>query len=211
MRTKLLVVYDALLSRFGPQHWWPGGSPWEIAVGAMLTQQVSWSNVEKAIASLKSEGVLDIGQMICANPDKIRQLIKPAGFFNQKTERLLGFARYVAKRHGIIEKMLLGSTLDVRAELLGLKGIGPETADSILLYAGGHASFVVDAYTKRLAKCLGLPNPDNYYGLKTQFESELPRDVQLYNEYHALIVRLGKEHCKTKPLCDKCPVKTVTK
>lgn len=196
-----------MFSHFGPQHWWPGESPWEIAVGAILTQQVAWANVEKAIANLKMGGYLKINQMSSACPEKIKLLIKPAGFFNQKAKRLLEFAGYVATRYGSIEKMLLQPTQDARNELLSLKGIGPETADSILLYAGNHLTFVIDNYTKRLAKCIGLFNHDDYNNLKMQFEASLPKNIQIYNEYHALIVYLGKEYCKIKPLCGLCPIK----
>ncbi len=202
---KLLRIYEALFARFGPQRWWPGDSPWEIAVGAMLTQQVAWTNVVKAIDNLKSANLLELQNIINADVERVKELIKPVGFYNQKSKRLLGFALYVSEIYGSIERMLSGTTSDVREELLSIDGIGPETADSILLYGGNHPTFVVDAYTKRMARCLGIM-ADDYHGLKGIFESELPKDAALYNEYHALIVRLGKEHCKTKPLCSMCPV-----
>lgn len=205
MDLKLLRIYEALFEKFGPQHWWPGDSPWEIAVGAMLTQQVSWTNVEKAISNLKSANVLDLQNMVNADPEQVREFIKPVGFYNQKSKRLLGFAYYVSEKYGSIEKMLSGATSEVRKELLSINGIGPETADSILLYGSNHLTFVVDAYSKRMARCVGIMAED-YHDLKRIFESELPKDVALYNEYHALIVRLGKEHCKTKPVCPSCPV-----
>lgn len=205
MDLKLLRIYEVLFERFGHQHWWPGDSPWEIAVGAMLTQQVSWANVEKAIKNLKSADFLELKKMANADPEQIKELIKPVGFYNQKSKRLLGFASYVSEKYGSIERMLSGTTTEVRNELLSINGIGPETADSILLYGGNHPTFVVDAYTKRMAMCVGIAAED-YHDLKRIFESELPKDVALYNEYHALIVRLGKEHCKTKPVCSLCPV-----
>lgn len=204
--TNLCSLYEALLLHFGPQHWWPGDSPWEIAVGAMLTQQVAWINVEKAIENLKQADLLELGKMSEANLDKLKELIKPVGFYNQKSARLLDFARYVRQQHGSIETMLSRPTPDARQELLDIKGIGPETADSILLYAGDHLTFVIDAYTKRLARCLAIPQAKDYHALKNIFETNLPKDIQLYNEYHALIVRLGKVFCKTKPLCANCPV-----
>lgn len=203
---KFVSLYEALLAHFGPQHWWPGDSPWEIAVGAILTQQVAWSNVEKAITNLRSKNLLELGNMVKADPELIKTLIKPVGFYNQKTERLLDFARMVFGKFGSIEKMLGRPLRIVREELLATKGIGPETADSIMLYAGNHTTFVIDAYTKRLARCLKIPEAEDYESLKAVFESNLPRDRKLFNEYHALIVRLGKENCKTKPFCQTCPV-----
>nr|HPL89127.1 endonuclease III domain-containing protein [Caldisericia bacterium] len=136
----------------------------------------------------------------------IKELVRPVGFYNQKTARLIDFALYVKNRYGKIEKMLDGETLKVRSELLSLKGIGRETADSILLYAGGHPIFVVDAYTRRLASCIGIDPDQDYDDLRAIFELGLERNPKLFNEYHALIVRLGKEHCRTKPLCEGCPV-----
>ncbi|MBP6927879.1 MAG: hypothetical protein KBC08_06210 [Caldisericia bacterium] len=206
MSKNLGPVYQALFDRFGPQHWWPGDSPWEIAVGAILTQQVAWKNVEKAICALKERRLLDIDAMVGADAETIKELIRPVGFYNQKTARLLDFALYVKNHYGNIEKMLDGETLKVRGELLSLKGIGRETADSILLYAGGHPIFVIDAYTRRFAGCIGIDPDQDYDDLRAVFESGLERNPQLFNEYHALIVRLGKEHCRTKPLCEGCPV-----
>lgn len=204
--TFLFSLYKALLSHFGPQHWWPGDTPWEIAVGAMLTQQVAWANVEKAIANLKKADLLDLQKMSKASLSTLTELIKPVGFYNQKGSRLLDFARYVHTKYGSIENMLASQTGVVRKELLAIKGIGPETADSILLYAGGHLTFVIDAYTMRMARCLKIPEAEDYHALKSVFEANLPKDVQIYNEYHALIVRLGKEFCRTKPNCANCPV-----
>ena len=206
MPTNLESLYEALYACFGPQHWWPGDSPWEIAVGAILTQQVAWTNVEKAITNLKSAGLLELDKMIASDEETIKVMIRPVGFFNQKTTRLLDFARYVARKYGSIEEMLARPTEVVRPELLATKGIGPETADSILLYAGNHATFVIDAYSKRLARCLEIPEAEDYHALKNVFEANLPSNVQLFNQYHALIVRLGKAHCKTKPDCQTCPV-----
>lgn len=176
----------------------------------MLTQQVSWANVEKAINNLKSADMLDLKNMVNADPEQIKELIKPVGFYNQKSKRLLGFASFVSEKFDSIERMLDRPTMIVREELLAINGIGPETADSILLYGGNHPTFVVDAYTKRMARCVGI-NADDYHDLKRIFESELPKDAALYNEYHALIVRLGKEHCKTKPVCSSCPIAPYSK
>lgn len=204
--TELESLYEALLAHFGHQNWWPGDSPWEIAVGAILTQQVSWSNVEKAISNLKTANLLELGKMVRADPEQIKALIRPVGFYNQKTARLLDFATTVSEKYGSIEKMLARPLKIVREELLATKGIGTETADSILLYAGNHTTFVIDAYTKRLARCLNIPESEDYESLKAVFEANLPPNRQLFNEYHALVVRLGKENCKTKPVCQTCPV-----
>ncbi|HOO97153.1 MAG TPA: endonuclease III domain-containing protein [Caldisericia bacterium] len=204
---RIFNIYKTLLESFGPQHWWPGDSPWEIAVGAILTQQVSWTNVEKAINNLKSKGLLELEVMVNAKPEEIRECIKPTGFFNQKADRLISFARYVLHKHDSIEQMLEGETHQVREELLAQNGIGPETADSILLYAGNHPIFVVDAYTKRVARCIGLVGFDDYHKLQSIFTESLPNGYELYNEYHALIVKLGKENCKTKPICSNCPIR----
>jgi endonuclease-3 related protein len=206
LKQTLLNLYEVLFLHFGQQHWWPGDTPWEIAVGAMLTQQVSWTNVEKAISNLNQADILELEAMAVSDLESLKELIKPVGFYNQKSFRLLDFARFVRNKHGSIEKMLERPTPQVRQELLSIKGIGPETADSILLYAGNHLTFVIDAYTKRLAKCLGIPECEDYHKLKSVFESNLPTSVQIYNEYHALIVKLGKMNCTTKPRCNTCPV-----
>lgn len=204
----LKSVYDTLFEHFGPQYWWPGDSPWEIVVGAILTQQVSWRNVEKAINNLKENDILDIEKMLSANIDLLKSCIKPSGYFNRKTEKLLRLADFVLSNYESIEKMLEGETYKIREELLDIKGIGPETADSILCYAGNHKIFVVDAYTKRLSKCIGFPETEDYHEIQKVFMDELQRDSQLYNEYHALIVRLGKTYCKkTNPLCGECPIR----
>ncbi len=205
---KLLeIIYRELFESFGPQYWWPGDSPWEIAVGAILTQQVSWKNVEKAINNLKENDILDIEEMILADIDLLKMCIRSSGYFNRKAEKLLRLANHVLENYGSIEKMLDHETYAVRDELLSIKGIGAETADSILCYAGGHKIFVVDAYTKRLARCIGLSEAEDYHGIQKIFMDELNGDNQLYNEYHALIVKLGKEFCKkSNPLCEECPI-----
>jgi len=192
----MLEIYKTLLERFGHQDWWPISrdfSPpeWEIEVGAVLTQNASWGNVEKALDNLKREGIVTRKDMVNVSDEKLAQLIRPSGYFNQKTKKLKILANYTGK--------------STREELLSLWGIGPETADSILLYAYDIPTFVVDAYTRRIFTRLGiLSGKESYDEIKERFESRIPRDVKLYKEFHAMIVRLAKENCKTKPSCGDC-------
>jgi len=210
MKTDLLEIHGILLERFGPQHWWPGETPFEVTVGAILTQSTSWKNVEKAIANLKKEGFLNPEGLNHINPDDLSTLIRPAGYYNAKTRKLKEFIKHLYENHdGDLGKMLAADAKDLRCELLSIWGIGPETADSIILYAAGKPQFVVDAYTKRIFSRLGYVNSETGYdSLKEFSEKNLPRNVKVYNEFHALLVRLGKNHCrKTKPLCTECPLK----
>ncbi len=202
-------LYQRLYHHFGSQNWWPAETPFETAVGAILTQNTAWTNVEKAIANLKQAQVLDCPSMLKLPPDRLEELIRPSGFFRQKAERLRLFCRYLDTHHGgRLDRLLAQDTATARKELLALKGIGPETADSILLYAGGHASFVVDAYTRRLLDRLGLlPGKGSYDEMRNLFMASLPRDPGLYNEYHALIVLLCKDVCRKRlPKCHTCPL-----
>ncbi len=205
----LLKVYDKLYKTYGPQHWWPGDTPFEVIVGAILTQNTSWGNVEKAIRNLKAEGILSPEDLRDVNHNHLAMLIRPSGYFNIKAGRLKHFIEYLFKRHGgSLKKMFSLELKQLRHELLEVKGIGPETADSILLYAGGYPLFVVDAYTVRIFQRLGiLPEEVTYHETQEIFMDSLPDDVKLFNEYHALIVRLGKELCRPRPKCEKCPLK----
>ncbi|MEK7851396.1 MAG: endonuclease III domain-containing protein [Deltaproteobacteria bacterium] len=205
----LLKVYDKLYKTYGPQHWWPGDTPFEVIVGAILTQNTSWGNVEKAIRNLKAEGILSPEDLRDVNHNHLAMLIRPSGYFNIKAGRLKHFIEYLFKRHGgSLKKMFSLELKQLRHELLEVKGIGPETADSILLYAGGYPVFVVDAYTVRIFQRLGiLPEEVTYHETQEIFMDSLPDDVKLFNEYHALIVRLGKELCRPRPKCEKCPLK----
>ena len=205
----LLKVYDKLYKTYGPQHWWPGDTPFEVIVGAILTQNTSWGNVEKAIINLKAEGILSPEDLRDVNHNHLAMLIRPSGYFNIKAGRLKHFIEYLFKRHGgSLKKMFSLELKQLRHELLEVKGIGPETADSILLYAGGYPLFVVDAYTVRIFQRLGiLPEEVTYHETQEIFMDSLPDDVKLFNEYHALIVRLGKELCRPRPKCEKCPLK----
>ena len=198
-------LYLILFKRFGPQHWWPAETPFEVCVGAMLATNTSWSNAEKAIANLKKLKMLTVKAIAKADLKKLENAVKPSGFYRQKARRLKDFAAYVLENYGSVERMLSQPTGMLRRELLSLKGIGPETADSMLLYAAGKPVFVVDAYTFRLAKRLRLTKAKTYDEMKAFFERELP--AKRFNEMHALIVRLAKENCRKKPRCEGCPVK----
>jgi len=209
-RAALLAIHDALLGAFGPQGWWPGESPLEVAVGAILTQNTSWRNVERAIAALRAARVLDPEALLALPPRRLAELIRPAGFFRVKQRRVRSFLAWLRRRHGgRLEPLRHGPLGAHRAELLAVHGIGPETADSILLYAAGRPVFVVDAYTRRVFSRHGLVPPDaGYDRLQELFARRLPPRPRLFNEYHALIVRLGKEHCRPRaPRCGACPLR----
>ena len=203
------AVFDRLYERFGPQGWWPADSPYEVIVGAVLTQSVSWRNVERAIANLKAEKLLDPHRLHAADEAHLAELVRPTRYYRQKAKKLKAITALLVEAYGgSVERMLAGPTADVRRLLLGIHGIGPETADSILLYAGGHPVFVVDAYTRRIFHRVGLWGPDpGYAAMQERFHRELPPDAALYNEYHALIVALGHRHCRARrPLCGECPL-----
>lgn len=209
MREELIAIYDRLYHFFGPQHWWPGESEFEIIVGAILTQSVSWKNVEVAIDNLKKHGLLTVEGIAGMERDKLAQLIKPTLYYNQKADKLRRFCTYIKENYGSnILKLLSKNTGDLRSELLSIKGIGPETADSIILYAAQKPIFVVDAYTRRIFHRMGFFKEDeDYQSMQDFFMANLPSDVNMFNEYHALIVALGKEYCTLKdPACDKCPL-----
>ena len=209
IQKKLLKIYDQLFDHFGPQRWWPGETQLEICVGAILTQNTAWSNVEKAISNLKKENYLKLGRIKKIKIKKLASLIKPSGYFNIKAGRLKSFIDYFANHHnGNFSRLFKGKLEDIRYSLLSVKGIGPETADSMLLYAGEFPIFVVDAYTKRIFYRLKLTGKNaTYEEVQSFFMSNLPRKTNLYNEYHALIVMLGKYYCKPKPVCSPCPLK----
>jgi endonuclease-3 related protein len=206
-RDLLKRLYDALLAHYGPQHWWPGETPFEVMVGAVLTQNTNWQNVARAISHLKEARLLEPRRLVRLPMNQLAWLIRPAGYYNVKARRLKALVRWLAAKGGDPVRALSGDLHERRAELLGVFGVGPETADSILLYAGRRPTFVVDAYTRRILSRHGVvPRDAGYAQIKSLFESSLPRDTGLYNEYHALLVRLGKEECRTAPRCDSCPV-----
>jgi len=202
----LRSIYRRLFRAFGPQHWWPGDTPLEIAVGAILTQNTAWTNVEKAMAVLKSRRLLSLERLARLSPTGLAPLIRSAGFYNIKAVRLTAFVRWLDARGGFPGLRRI-PTRTLRPLLLACNGIGPETADSILLYALGRPVFVIDAYTRRILSRYGLISGDEpYEDLRRLFESSLPRSPKLYNEYHALLVRLAKGNCRPRPLCNSCPL-----
>jgi endonuclease-3 related protein len=205
---QLTEIYELAFERFGPQHWWPGETQFEIITGAILTQNTSWANVEKAIANLKSANRLTVETLHHFDIPQLAELIRPAGYYNIKAKRLKNFISWLFDNYdGKLTSLESVDTDRLRAELLAVKGIGPETADSILLYAFERAVFVVDTYTARIACRHGLIEPDvDYEQLRELFQSNLPQDTCLFNEYHALLVRLGKEFCKPKAKCPPCPL-----
>ncbi|MHC4683006.1 MAG: endonuclease III domain-containing protein [Planctomycetota bacterium] len=205
---QLTEIYELLFERFGPQHWWPDETQFEIITGAILTQNTSWTNVEKAIANLKSSDLLSPEKLHHLDLSQLAELIRPAGYYNIKAKRLKNFLNWLFENYsGKLTRLENVETNRLRAELLAIKGIGPETADSILLYAFDRPVFVVDAYTARIACRHGLIEPDaDYEQLRELFQSNLPQDTQLFNEYHALLVRVGKEFCRPKANCPACPL-----
>lgn len=204
----MLEIYDRLFDAFGPQHWWPGDTPFEIAVGAILTQNTNWGNVEKAVTNLEKAGKLSSKALHALSREELAVLIRPAGYFNVKADRLKHFIDFLEDTYnGSMKKLMAEETPFIREKLLGVKGIGPETADSILLYALGKPVFVIDAYTKRILSRHAFVSGDaEYHDIQDSFHADLPRDVELFNEYHALFVKLGKEHCSPKPKCAGCPL-----
>lgn len=208
-RGELLAIYGALLEAFGPQRWWPARTRFEVVVGAILTQGTNWRNVERAIASLRAAGALSPAAMRRLRPEELSQLIRPAGYHRVKAGRLGNLLSHLEIRHGgSLARLLRAPGPALREELLGVVGIGEETADSILLYAAGYPTFVVDAYTKRVFSRHGLVREGAHYAKVQQlFSRVLPREPHLFNEYHALIVRLGKEFCRRRrPRCGRCPL-----
>ena len=201
--------YDTMFAALGPQHWWPGRTAFEIIVGAILTQNTSWSNVELAIRNLRRDNLLTPRAIEAVPLARLATLIRSSGYFRQKAKKLKAFVGFLRKEHkGSPVKMLRTPTGILREQLLGVHGIGPETADSILLYAGRHPVFVVDAYARRMLERHHLAEPKHSYeDVRQFFERSLPADVPLYNEFHALIVRTGKDYCRaSKPRCKECPL-----
>ncbi len=207
---KLIGIYKKLYKAFGPQRWWPGDTPFEVAVGAILTQNTNWGNVEKAISNLKKEKALTAKAIHEMPINKLASLIRPAGYFNVKAKRLKAFIAFLMNDyHGSMKRLKKEEMHDLRGKLLNVNGVGPETADSILLYALDKPVFVIDAYTKRvLSRHMILGHDESYERYQELFHSSLKKDVRLFNEYHALFVRAGNIYCKTKPDCEKCPLKS---
>ncbi|MFH2122543.1 MAG: endonuclease III domain-containing protein [Pseudomonadota bacterium] len=212
IENKFTKIYSLLYEHFGPQGWWPGDSPCEIMVGAVLTQNTNWGNVCKAISQLKKAGTLSFPALTALPVDELAQLIKPSGYFNIKAKRLKNLLQMINERYnGQLELFLAEDLFTGREALLSVKGIGPETADSILLYAANHPIFVVDTYTYRIfSRHTLVAEESDYYSLQEVFHDKLPAQSVLFNEYHALIVALGKDYCrKNNPRCEQCPLQGV--
>jgi len=208
LRRRLLRVYDRLHRRYGAQRWWPARSRFEVVVGAILTQNAAWRNVEAAIGRLRAAGALHPAALRALPRRRLEALVRPSGTFRVKAARLHAFVRHLARHHdGRLGRLLAMPLAELRAELLGVPGIGRETADAIALYAAGRPVFVVDAYTRRILGRHGLiPAPADYDAVQARVMAHLPHDPALFNEYHALLVRAAKEHCRVQPRCAGCPL-----
>ena len=208
----VLNIYHCLYNHFGPQEWWPGETSFEIIIGAILTQNTAWTNVEKAIKNLKIRSLLEPKALWKTSEETLAGLIKPAGYYNLKAKRIKSFLDFLFSQYrGSLKKMFEEDILRLRERLLRIKGVGGETADSILLYAGEKPVFVVDAYTKRfLVRHNLVEEKADYKDIQRYFMDNLPLDVRLFNEFHALIVRLGKDICiNRKPKCEVCPLQII--
>ena len=206
-RRQLTAVFNSLYRSYGPQHWWPGNSPFEIMVGAVLTQNTAWSNVEKAIANLIAHDRLDATRIVRTRKEQLARLLRPSGYFNIKAQRLRNFCRWYLAAGGY-PALADMQTDELRHALLTVNGIGPETADDILLYAFERPVFVIDAYTRRLLSRLQLFNGEERYDdMRLAIEAALGPDVTLFNEYHALIVRHARDVCRVRPRCTGCPLR----
>lgn len=205
---KLEQIFELLFERFGPQHWWPGETKDEIITGAILTQNTNWQNVEKAVLNLKKASLMSLDKLYSLRQEQLAELIRPAGYYNIKAKRLAAFLKWLFEQHnGRLSEIESMKTETLRQELLQINGIGRETADSILLYAFERPVFVVDAYTYRIATRHQLIEPEcDYEQLRSLFEDNLEDDVKLFNEFHALLVRTGKDFCRPKARCAGCPL-----
>jgi len=202
----LQSIYRQLINCYGPQHWWPAHEPFEVMVGAILTQSAAWVNVEKAIANLKAAKALSPKSLRQLSLSEVATLIHPCGYYNAKALKLKSLAHWLGEYYNDnLNKLLANNTERLRQELLSIHGIGQETADSIILYAANKPIFVIDAYTRRIINRIGLtPASNSYTAYQALFMDNLPADAQLFNEYHALLVCLGKDVCRSRPLCQQC-------
>ena len=211
MSVSLMEVYERLFQAYGPQHWWPGDSPLEVMVGAVLTQNTAWRNVERAIDNLRTENALQLKILHEMSHEELAEYIRPAGYYRLKAKRLKNLVRLICESYdSSLDAFFQLGTEELRRELLTVNGIGPETADSIVLYAANLPSFVVDAYTARVLKRHGwIEEEADYHRIQEHFVSALAQDVALYNEYHALLVRVGNQHCRKSPRCEGCPLENM--
>jgi endonuclease-3 related protein len=202
----LADIYRRLLDGFGPQHWWPADEPFEVIVGAILTQSAAWGNVEKAIANLKAAEAIAPARLRRLQLPRLARLVRSCGYYNAKALKLKSFAFWLGNHYNDdLDRLFATDTDDLRQQLLSVHGIGQETADSILLYAAHKPIFVIDAYTRRILSRIGLvPEKGSYAGYQAFFMEHLPLDAGMFNEYHALLVRLGKDFCRRRPLCPQC-------
>lgn len=206
---RLRSLYRHLFRHFGPQRWWPARSRFEVIVGAILTQNTAWTNVERAIIAMRVARLLNPRGIDAAPQESLARLIRPAGYYNMKAGRLKQFTRFLLTRYsGSVQRMFRTELTELREELLGISGIGEETADSILLYAGDRPIFVVDAYTRRVLERHGLIAANTSYGeIQRLFMAHLSADSALFNEYHALLVAVGKTYCRKIARCEGCPIR----
>jgi endonuclease-3 related protein len=209
LRQALIDIYRRLLDRFGPQHWWPAEEPFEVIVGAILTQSAAWGNVEKAIENLRAAEALSSAKLRRLQLPRLAKMVHPCGYYNAKALKLKSFAFWLGNHYNDdLNRLFAVDTDDLRQQLLSVHGIGRETADSILLYAAGKPVFVIDAYTRRILSRISLiPEKDSYDGYQALFMEHLSADAAMFNEYHALLVRLGKDFCRRRPLCPQCCLK----
>jgi endonuclease-3 related protein len=205
---RLIQIYDRLLEHYGPQNWWPADSPFEVMIGAVLTQAAAWSNVEKALANLKNADALSSEAIRIMPLSDLAQLVYPSGYYNAKARKLKALCDFLHDRFADdIDRMAQVPTSEIRAELLGVYGIGDETADDIILYALNHPMFVIDTYTRRLMHRLGMVDENvNYSAIQSMFMDNLVQNTKSFNEYHALIVRHSVVSCKKRPVCVGCPM-----
>ena len=208
MSTPLAEIFERLSAAYGKQQWWPADSPFEVIVGAVLTQNTSWKNVEKAIANLREAGLLSPRAIHALDREELAELIRPSGYYRVKAARLKNVVDFLmGEFDGSLNAMFERPLDELRESLLALNGVGPETADSILLYAGNLPTFVIDAYTHRVFKRHGWIEPEaDYHALKEHCEAGLDSDPELFNEFHALLVRVGNAHCRARPKCEGCPL-----
>ena len=207
-RPPLLVVYRRLRARFGHAAWWPGESAFEVCVGAILVQNTAWANVERTLEGLRGSGLLSYDALRRLSASRLAPLLRSSGTFRVKAARLRAFLDFLGEEYGgRVEAMRAEEPRRLRDKLLAVRGIGPETADAIALYAAGHPLFVVDAYTRRIVSRLGwLRGDEPYEAVQRFFEDRLPRDADLFGDFHAQLVRLARDHCRPRPRCDDCPL-----